>query len=187
MPAAHPDLAVLIVDDEADIVTQLATGLKALGYRTLTAGSAAQALALLDGRGDIGVVLTDIRMPGGDGLGLARRIAAAQPDLAAVEVVLISGHGTIEDAAAAMRAEVVDFLHKPFRLREAGDAVGRALARAAARRGDALLRRELAEHGRAAEEARLRLEALLAGTQHQAFATGAAPPPAPAPAPAGEP
>ena len=162
---AHPDLAVLIVDDDPDIADQLATGLATLGYRTLTAGSAEQALVLLAGRRDIGVVLSDIRMPGGDGLGLARRITAGRDDGAAAEVVLISGHGTIEDAAAAMRAEVADFLHKPFRLREVGEAVARAIARAASRREEARLRQALAEQGRAAEEARQRLEALLAGTE----------------------
>ncbi len=155
-------LGVLVVDDEPAIATQLAQGLGALGHGVTIAHSAAAALGILAGRPDIAVVVSDIRMEGDDGLALAADIQASRPDARAVEVVLITGHATVEDAAAAVRSRVSDFLRKPFRLAEADAAVGAALARAAARRDRAaaeLAQRALAEalrRERAALEAELR-------------------------------
>ena len=91
----QPALSVLVVDDDEDIVLNLAEGLELSGHAVLTAHSAAQARAVMAGRDDIGVVITDIRMPGEDGLKLAQQIMTGRPDEAAIEVVVITGHATV--------------------------------------------------------------------------------------------
>ncbi len=142
-PGRSPRFRVLVVDDEPAVVTQLSDGLGVLGYDVLQASSVQAALATLASDPAITVVVSDVRMPESDGLGLARQIMKERRDSDAVEVVLITGHATIEDAAAAVRARAVDFLRKPFRLREAGDAVARANARATARRHKIVLQQQV--------------------------------------------
>jgi FixJ family two-component response regulator len=134
---------VLVVDDEPAVVTQLSDGLRVLGYDVLQASSVQAALSILASDPAITVVVSDVRMPESDGLGLARHVMNERGDSDAVEVVLITGHATIEDAAAAVRARAVDFLRKPFRLREAGDAVARAHDRATARRRKVLRQKQV--------------------------------------------
>ena len=134
---------VLVVDDEAAVAGQLSDGLKMFGYDVVEASSVREARVLLEADPSITVVVTDIRMPDADGLGFARHIMAERDDATAVEVILITGHATIDDASSAMRARVVDFLRKPFRLREAAEAVMYADARAGARRRREDLRRQL--------------------------------------------
>ncbi len=168
-PAADGDrgavLAVLVVDDDEDIVLNLAEGLEMNGHTVLTAHSVAQARAVMAGREDIGVVVTDIRMPGEDGLKLAQQIMTGRPDEAAIEVVVITGHATVQDAAAAIRLHVFDFLPKPFTIDDATQAVDRALARARSRRADGAHRRELMRRTEEAERAREAMERLLGGAE----------------------
>lgn len=144
---------VLVVDDEPDVVEELAFTLEAAGLRVRTAASVAAAEAVLARDGDVLAVLTDIRMPGATGLALAQRLLAARSERDAVELVLMTGHATVEDAAAAVRAGAFDFLQKPFSVK---DAVGRVTAavdraverRSAAARSEAVSRRLLAAEER---------------------------------------
>lgn len=161
----QPVLFVLVVDDDEDIVLNLAEGLELSGHAVLTAHSAAQARAVMAGRDDIGVVITDIRMPGEDGLKLAQTIMAGRPDEVAVEVVVITGHATVQDAAAAIRLHVFDFLPKPFTVDAAAEAVERALARARSRRADGAQRRDLLRRTEEAERARAEMERQVGGAE----------------------
>jgi DNA-binding NtrC family response regulator len=104
------DPLVLLVDDDADLRAALATSLDLAGLSVLAVADAAAALAALD-RYAIAVVVSDIRMPGMDGRQLAQRIAAQDADL---PVILMTGHGNIEQAVAALRQGAYDFLAKPF-------------------------------------------------------------------------
>ena len=123
-----PRLDVLVVDDEAEVAEEIADGLRLDGYGCAVAGSGAEALdAVARAGGAIGVVVTDIRMPGMDGLALAGRLAALPPD-AAVEVVFITGHAEPSDVGGTV-------VRKPFRWSEIAEAVAGAMRRAAARRG----------------------------------------------------
>lgn len=137
----------LVVDDEAVVSRQLVDGLELSGFCVRGVASSAEALAALEADPTIAAVITDIRMPGLDGLALARRIMQDRDEEHAVEVVVMTGHATIDDAAAAVRTRVCDFLRKPFRLAEATRALRMALERAEARR-------------RGAEERRVRLSKL---------------------------
>ncbi len=142
-------LSVLVVDDDFVLARQLADGLAALGQRCITAHSVAEARRILGQRDDIGVVVSDIRMPGGDGLELALHIADTLEEPRAASAVLITGHATLEDAATAIRSGVADFLRKPFRLAELAMAVERSMALAEARRQRA--REQAARERRIAE------------------------------------
>lgn len=151
MPDTHPaaeaieTLGVLVVDDEIWIAEELALGLEESGMRVTVATSAASAQAALAEGERIGVVVTDIRMPGEDGLSLVRRLVMNRPAPQAVETVVMTGHATIEDAVAAVRAGAFDFVRKPFTLEEMIAVCRGALARAAARRHDGRAALRLAE------------------------------------------
>jgi two-component system nitrogen regulation response regulator NtrX len=105
---------ILIVDDEAEIRESLESILKEEGYVVTTTGTAAEALALMrDAAYD--VVLLDIWLPDRDGLetlGEIRQMESANVP----EVVIISGHGTIEAAVRATKLGAYDFLEKPLSL-----------------------------------------------------------------------
>ncbi|MFO0989467.1 MAG: sigma-54 dependent transcriptional regulator [Alphaproteobacteria bacterium] len=104
---------ILIVDDEADIRTIIADTLQDEGYETRVAGDADSALAAIRMRRP-SLVLLDIWLEGSriDGMGVLDAIRAEHPS---VPVVMISGHGTVELAVAAIRKGAYDFLEKPFK------------------------------------------------------------------------
>lgn len=144
--------AVLVIDDDPDMVDALSHALTRAGFSVRTAGSVTDAEAALRAGGDILAVLTDNHMPGATGLSLAKRLLAARMDEDAVELVLMTGHATVDDAAAAMRAGTFDFLQKPFSIRQVVDCVGAAVAQAALRRSQAAHLRTTTNRLRAAEE-----------------------------------
>lgn len=130
-------LKVLVVDDDRVVGHLLADALVTQGHTVAIAHSADEALCTLQERPDIGVVVSDLRMPGGDGLGLAHDVAARLEDARAVSTVLITGHATIEDEATARRLGAIALLRKPCRLAELAGAVEQGLATARRRRGGA--------------------------------------------------
>ncbi len=101
---------ILIVDDQAAIREELAYALKFEGFDTVEAKDGEEALAAA-AKGDLDVVLLDIKMPGLDGMQVLSRLRQEHPDLA---VVMISGHGDIETAVVAVKQGATDFLPKPF-------------------------------------------------------------------------
>jgi two-component system nitrogen regulation response regulator NtrX len=107
---------ILIVDDEADIRESLQTILAEEDYAITTAGTAAEALTLLRDA-DYQAVLLDIWLPDGDGLDVLAQIKSSlRNDAPNPEVVMISGHGTIEAAVRATKLGAYDFLEKPLSL-----------------------------------------------------------------------
>jgi two-component system response regulator FixJ len=103
-------LAVFVVDDDEAMRDSLDFLLSSAGCAVRTFEAAERLLeALTDG--DCGCVVSDVRMPGIDGLELLRRIKAAHPNL---PVVIITGHGDVPLAVEAMKLGAVDFLEKPF-------------------------------------------------------------------------
>ena len=105
-PVGH----VLVVDDEPSLCDVLQLGLERRAMRVTTCRDGEQALALV-ARGGFDVVLTDIQMPGMDGVELCRRIAARRADL---PVIMMTGFGSFESAVAALRAGAYDFVTKPI-------------------------------------------------------------------------
>jgi len=114
---------LLIVDDEKNIREGLAASLEMDGYSAVCAASGEEAWELYC-KGDIDLVITDLRMPGMDGEELMRRILAETPGL---PVIILTGHGTIENAVSAMHDGAWDFLTKPVNLDHLAMLVKRAL------------------------------------------------------------
>ena len=100
---------ILIVDDERNIRRTFGMVLRAEGFEVLEAGTAEDALALLNKQG-ADLVILDVRLPGMDGLEALREIKRSEPD---TMVVMISGHGSIATAVEATREGAFDFLEKP--------------------------------------------------------------------------
>jgi FixJ family two-component response regulator len=145
-PAATAALALLIVDDEVHVAGELADAAMDEGYTVHVANSAAAALEAVARHPDIGVMISDIRMPDCDGLQLTRQILAMRGEAEAIEVILITGHATLDDAITAVRTGAFDFVRKPFRLREILEATSRALARSIGRRRIAEVEARLERH-----------------------------------------
>ncbi|CCH48801.1 hybrid sensor histidine kinase/response regulator [Pseudodesulfovibrio piezophilus] len=111
--ASHP-FSVLLVDDEEDIRELLGMLLNDLGYTVQTAKNGQAALELFrtvqtTERPDI--ILTDIKMPGMDGIELLRTIKAEAPE---IEVIMISGHGDMQLAIESLKFQAADFITKPI-------------------------------------------------------------------------
>jgi PAS domain S-box-containing protein len=101
---------LLLVDDEDDIRTFLGLSLADLGYEVLTAADGRQALEVFAAHRPP-IVLTDIKMPGMDGIALLRRIKEQSPD---TEVVMISGHADMDLAIKSLKFQAADFVTKPI-------------------------------------------------------------------------
>ncbi|HET9251932.1 MAG TPA: sigma-54 dependent transcriptional regulator [Candidatus Eisenbacteria bacterium] len=104
-----PKTRVLVVDDEPSVLLETSASLKR-HYDVLTAPNADEAERLLS-KERVGLLITDLRLPGKDGLALLESAKASHPDL---PVVVMSGHGTIEEAVKAIRLGAADFVEKPF-------------------------------------------------------------------------
>jgi two-component system response regulator AtoC len=100
---------VLVVEDEAYVRDSLSEILRERGYEVFEAAAMAEALSLLASV-SVDVVLTDFRLPGGDGLQLLRRIQESWPEL---PVVVLTGQGTIASAVECLKSGASDYLLKP--------------------------------------------------------------------------
>lgn len=103
---------ILIVDDDPSMCEWIAADLRLRGLDSAWRTSALEALEALKGE-PFDVVLTDLRMPGLDGIGLCERIAGTHPDL---PVVVLTAFGTLDTAIAAIRAGAYDFVTKPIEM-----------------------------------------------------------------------
>src|SRR2546428_585584 len=101
---------ILLVDDDPDLLKLISLRLTSAGYRVRTADSGETALAAL-AVARPAAVITDLRMPGIDGLTLFDAIHRQHP---AMPVIILTAHGTIPDAVSATQRGVFGFLTKPF-------------------------------------------------------------------------
>jgi DNA-binding NtrC family response regulator len=149
-----PRLRILVVDDEAPQREVVAEILHDEGHETETAASGGEALARLRDR-PFDLVVTDLRMPGGDGLELLRAGRALVPDL---EVLLTTAYATVATAVEAMQSGACDYLQKPFHKDDLVQRVRRLAERLALRRENRRLRDEVAPrlHGESPPMQRLR-------------------------------
>lgn len=134
-------LTVLIVEDDPHVLLGCQQALALEDIQSQGVSSAEQALALV-GDNFPGIVISDIRLPGIDGLELLKRLKARDHSL---PVVLITGHGDISMAVGAMRDGAYDFMEKPFSPERLVDAARRALEQRGLAREVWSLRRQLAE------------------------------------------
>lgn len=114
---------VLVVDDEPDIRELLEVSLARMGLEAETASSVAGAQRCLTARA-FDLVLTDMRLPDGDGLGVLAVVAELRP---ATPVAVITAYGSAENAVAALKAGAFDYLAKPIRLEQLRPLIANAL------------------------------------------------------------
>ena len=101
---------ILIVDDEKNYPPILSAILAEEGYETLMAFSGAEALQILE-QAAVDLIVTDMKMPGMDGIMLLERIKADDPEL---PVIMMTAHGTVEKAVEAMQKGAYNYILKPF-------------------------------------------------------------------------
>ena len=109
--APRREITVLVVDDEPSNLTSLRKIFEREGMRVLTAESGKEALEVAR-KHRVAVVLTDLMMPGANGVELLRAMKEVSPD---TEVVLMTAYGTVETAVQAMREGAYDFVEKPLK------------------------------------------------------------------------
>ena len=133
---------ILIVDDEPDIRSLLADILSDEGYAARVAADSGTALTLIDSMPPPALAILDIWLEGSpmDGMELLEHVRLKHPDL---PVLMISGHGNIETAVAAIKRGAYDFIEKPFKIDRLLVMVSRALEAARLRRENAELRLRL--------------------------------------------
>ncbi|MBP8985802.1 MAG: sigma-54-dependent Fis family transcriptional regulator [Syntrophobacterales bacterium] len=114
---------ILVVDDEANMRLVLSALLKKGGYEVVEAENGLEALRVLKA-GDVDVVVTDLRMPKLDGMGLLEEVVEDYPS---TPVIMITAHGTVATAVDAMKKGAFDYITKPFDQNELKRVIRKAL------------------------------------------------------------
>ncbi|OGR22013.1 MAG: anti-anti-sigma factor [Desulfobacula sp. RIFOXYA12_FULL_46_16] len=136
-------MKILVIDDEKPTLSMFRLFLTAYGYEVVTAEDGEKGLALFH---EIrpGIVFTDLKMPGLDGLEVLRRIRAS--DIPS-EVIIITGHGDMENAVEALDLDASDFINKPVERHALSSALARAEKRRQQQRDNAFALSETQKDG----------------------------------------
>ncbi|WP_319418609.1 response regulator [Pleurocapsa sp. FMAR1] len=105
---------ILVVDDDKNIRRTVSMALESLDYFVHTAFDGKDAMLQLTNE-QYDLIITDLKMPGMNGMELLQQAIAKYPE---IKIVLISAHGTVDNAVGAMKLGAVDFLQKPFTPKE---------------------------------------------------------------------
>lgn len=116
---------ILVVDDEKSIRLTVAQSLEPQGYTVKTAVNGNDALDQLQQEA-FDLILTDLKMPGMDGMALVEQAIQLHPNL---QMIMISAHGTVENAVEVMKLGAIDFIQKPFTPTEIRELVKQVLDR----------------------------------------------------------
>jgi DNA-binding NtrC family response regulator len=116
---------ILIVDDESSLRTALFRVLDRQGYQVITANCKREAEVLAGSDQALDLALVDLRLPDGDGIELMQRLRATHPN---IQVIILTGHGSIELAVRATQHGAFHFVTKPFNMEELLSVIGRALS-----------------------------------------------------------
>jgi two-component system response regulator AtoC len=130
---------ILVVDNEAKMRRILELSLKSMGHEVEQAGDGQEALAKIES-GSFDLVLTDLRMPRLDGIGLLTALRDADND---IPVIVMTAYGTIETAVAAMKVGAADYVIRPFEMETIEMAVTRALTMQVVQRENRFLKDEV--------------------------------------------
>ncbi|SPD73197.1 Acetoacetate metabolism regulatory protein AtoC [uncultured Desulfobacterium sp.] len=135
------DLKILFVDDEREILSIVKEYLSLRGYDVMVADNGNEALEAIKEKG-FDIVFTDLNMPGCSGMEL---LAATKEHLPETEVVIVTGHGTIESAIEALRLGSYDYLQKPIKLERLKILIDRISEKNSLKRENILIKRRLKE------------------------------------------
>ncbi len=116
-------ISILLVDDEADFRAIISDHLEEKGYQVFSVGSGQEAISAAREQ-DFDVALLDVKMPGIDGVDLLRTLKEIDPS---VEVIMLTGHATVETAVQTIKLGALDYLSKPVRLSELEVTITKAL------------------------------------------------------------
>ena len=134
--------SVLIVEDEKIVRISLSDALKAEGYAVIAVADGEEALSLLE-EGSFSLVITDIRLPGADGIKVLHKSLTESP---ATPVIMMTAFGNIKDAVETMKVGAFDYITKPFDLDEMLLTVQRALEVHTITQENIRLKKELSSH-----------------------------------------
>ncbi len=135
---------ICVIDDQAMMRDSLEAALMARDHRVFAFGNAQDALTLIKQQ-SFDAVLTDLRMPGLDGVGLLREMRRLGID---VPVILMTAHATVQTAVEAMKLGAADYIQKPFNAEEIEIVLERALRERALLRDNEIMRRTIEDlHG----------------------------------------
>lgn len=132
---------ILVIDDEENIRNGLAANFEMEDYKVKTASSGKEGLSIVS-KGDIDLVVTDLRMDGMSGEEVLKRITTETPG---IPVIVLTGHGSIDSAVEAMKNGAYDFLTKPLNLDQLNVIVKRALENRELSLQHTMLKKELGE------------------------------------------
>ncbi|MEX2318137.1 MAG: sigma-54 dependent transcriptional regulator [Pirellulales bacterium] len=139
--SAGPPIQVLVIDNDAAHAEAMADSLRSVGFSCHVATGGRDAIAQLE-RAGYEIIITDLKMPDVGGLEVLAKCKELQPD---AEVILVTGHGTIESAVEAMQRGAFNYLLKPLDLKQLRAVVENAARSQYLRRANAELHRRLDE------------------------------------------
>ncbi|MFP4108761.1 MAG: response regulator [Desulfonatronovibrio sp.] len=116
---------ILVIDDEQPTLSMFQLFLKVYGYTVFTAENGEQGLKIFE-KESPAIVITDIKMPGMDGLEVLKKIKALNPQ---TEVIIMTGHGDVDLTIEAMNLNATDFINKPIQKKDLDEALKRAQER----------------------------------------------------------
>jgi DNA-binding NtrC family response regulator len=116
---------VLLVDDEVDFLDTLSERMRTRGMEVSTSSSGVEALQKVE-KEAYDVIILDLMMPGVDGLEALKILKAKRPEL---QVILLTGHATVEKGIEAMKLGAMDFLEKPADLSQLTEKIKKAQAK----------------------------------------------------------
>jgi DNA-binding NtrC family response regulator len=122
MMHSETDARVLLVDDEDEFLETLSERLKIRGLSVVTASTGAEAINKAEQQ-DFDAIIVDLSMPGLDGIETTQRIKAISP---ATEIIILTGHGSVQSGVNAMKQGASDFLQKPVELGSLLEKIGEA-------------------------------------------------------------
>ena len=154
---------VLLVDDEPYLLEEMSEVLETEGYQCLTARDANEAFEIVKAEDLVDLVVTDIRMPGIDGLEFIRELKNKSRREQNLAMIVLSGHAGFNEAVGAMRAGAEDFLTKPVSSEDLLASVERALNFTAQRRVESSFRENLASESSNKERTVIQLQDTLKG------------------------
>jgi two-component system, sensor histidine kinase and response regulator len=157
-----PPASILIVDDEAAHMQALSDSLRATGYRAAGFTDPADALTALASQ-HFDVLVSDLHMPGRDGISLLQEALKIDPDLVGI---IMTGQATIDTAIGAMKSGAFDYILKPFRLSAILPVLTRALSVRELRLQNAQLARSIRERSAELEAANKQLDAFVHSVSH---------------------
>lgn len=117
---------VMLVDDEADFINTMSKRLEKRDFKVITANDGEQALEMVDKNRNLEVMILDVKMPGMDGIEVLEAMKKKYP---LIEVIMLTGHATIESAIDGMKIGAFDYLMKPCDIEQLTEKVQEAVAK----------------------------------------------------------